>query len=56
MIIIKPGPAIYKLQLLKDAKIHLVFNVFLLHLSSPDTLLQSIFQYEPEEENEFEIK
>ena len=43
IIIIKLGPAIRRLQLLKDAKIYLVFNVSLLHLVNPDTLLQSIF-------------
>ena len=56
MIIIKPGPAIHRLQLLKDAKIHPIFNLFLLHLVSLDTPLQLTFQYKPEEENEFEVK
>ena len=39
MIIAKPGPAIRKLQLLKNAKIYLVFNVALLHLINLDTPL-----------------
>ena len=39
IIIAKLGPAIRKLQLLKNAKVHLVFNVFLLHPASPDTPL-----------------
>ena len=56
VIITKPGPAIYKLQLLKNAKIHLIFNVLLFYPANPDTPLQSTFQYKPEEENEFEIK
>ena len=56
MIIIKPGPAIRKFQLPKNAKIHLVFNVALFHLANPDTPLQLTFQYEPEEENKFEIE
>ena len=56
MIIVKLGPAIRKLQLPRDAKIYLIFNIFLLHPASPDTPLQSIFQYEPEEENEFEVE
>ena len=56
IIIAKPGPAIRKLQLLKDAKIYLIFNVALLYLVNPDTPLQSIFWYEPEEENEFEVE
>ena len=56
MIIIKLGPAIRKLQLLKNAKIYLVFNVFLLHLANLDTPLQSIFRYEPKKENEFKVE
>ena len=56
IIIAKPGPAIRKLQLPRDARIHPVFNVFLLHPANPDTPLQSIFRYEPEEENEFEVE
>ena len=56
MIIAKLGPAIRKLQLPKDAKVHLMFNVFLLHPASPDTPLQLIFRYKPKEENEFEVE
>ena len=56
MIIAKPGPAICRLQLLKNAKIYLVFNISLLHLLSLDTPLQSTFQYKPEEKNKFEVK
>ena len=56
MIIAKLEPAICRLQLLKNAKIHPMFNVFLFHLASPDTPLQSTFRYELEEENEFEIE
>ena len=56
IIITKPGPAICKLQLPKDAKIHLIFNVILLHLANPDIPLQLTFQYKPEEENEFEVE
>ena len=56
IIIIKLGPAIRKLQLPKNAKIYLVFNVFLLHLVNPDTPLQSTFQYKLKEENEFEVE
>ena len=56
IIIVKPGPAIRKLQLPKDTKIYLVFNVALLHPASPDTLLQSIFWYEPQEKNKFEVE
>ena len=56
MIIAKPGPAIRKLQLLKDAKVYLIFNVSLFRLASLDTPLQLTFRYEPEEENEFEVE
>ena len=56
MIIIKLRPAIHRLQLPKNIKIYLMFNVSLLHPTSPDTPLQSTFQYKPEEKNKFEIK
>ena len=39
MIITKLRPAIHKLQLLKNAKVYLIFNVFLLHLANLDTPL-----------------
>ena len=56
MIIAKPRPATRRLQLLKNAKIYLVFNVFLLYLANLDTPLQSTFQYEPKKENEFKVE
>ena len=56
MIIIKLGPAIRKLQLSKNAKIYLVFNVFLFYLANPDTPLQSTFRYKSKKENEFEVE
>ena len=56
MIIIKLGPTIRKLQFPKNTKIHLVFNVFLLHPANLNTPLQSTFQYEPKEKNKFEVK
>ena len=43
----KKGELNYELDLLKDAKIHLVFYISLLELVYPDTLLQTIFYYEP---------
>ena len=56
IIIVKLEPAVYRLQLLKNTKIHLMFNVSLFHPVNPDTPSQSIFRYEPEEKNEFEVE
>ena len=56
MIIAKLKPAIRKLQLPKNAKIHLIFNVSLFYPANPDTLLQSTFRYKPKKKNEFEVK
>ena len=43
----KKGELNYELDLLKDARIHLVFYISLLELAHPDTLLQITFYYEP---------
>ena len=56
MIIAKLRPAIRKLQLPKNAKIYLMFNVALFHLINLDTPLQLTFQYKLKEENKFEVE
>ena len=56
LIIGKPGPATRELQLPKDAKIHLVFNVSLLYSTDPKTPLQTTFHYKTDQENEFEVE
>jgi hypothetical protein len=38
-ILKQTGPVNYQLDLLKDAKIHLVFYVLLLELADPETLI-----------------
>ena len=43
----KKGELNYELDLLKDTKVHLVFYISLLEPAYPDTLLQTIFYYEP---------
>ena len=46
----------YKLQLLTDARIHLIFYISLLKLADPSIPLQDTFHYEIKEENEFEVE
>ena len=43
----KKGELNYELDLLRDARIHLVFYISLLEPVHPDTLLQTIFYYKP---------
>ena len=43
----RKGELNYKLDLPKDAKIHLVFYILLLEPAHLDTLLQTTFHYEP---------
>lgn len=42
----RKGKLNYKLKLLKDARVHLVFYISLLELVHPDTALQTTFYYE----------
>ena len=42
----------YKLELLKDSRIHLVFHVLALELADPLTPLQTTFHLEPLEDND----
>ncbi len=56
LVIRNKGPVNYKLQLLPDAKIYLVFYVSILELVDPNTPLQETFYFQIEEENEFEAE
>ncbi len=46
----------YELDLLKDAKVFLVFHVSLLELVDPNTSIQETFHYHPQKENRFEVE
>jgi len=50
------GPVNYKLQLLADAKVHLVFYILLLELVDSTTPLQDTFYFYTEEETEFKVE
>jgi hypothetical protein len=49
-------PVTYTLELLLDVKIYPRFHVNKLELADLDTLLQKIFRYELDKENEFEVE
>jgi hypothetical protein len=46
----------YELDLLKDAKVFLVFHISLLKSADPSTPIQEIFHYKPQEKNRFEVE
>jgi len=46
----------YELDLLKDAKVFLVFYILLLKLANSITSLQDIFYFHSQEEKQFEIE
>ncbi len=56
LVIRNKGPINYKLQLLPDAKIYLVFYISILELVDSNTPLQETFYFQIEEENEFEAE
>jgi len=41
------GPNNYRLELLKDIRVYLVFYISILELANPKILLQTIFYFEP---------
>jgi hypothetical protein len=50
------GPINYELDLLKDAKVFLVFHVSLLELVDLNTSIQETFHYRAQEESKYEVK
>ena len=46
----------YELNLLKNAKVHLIFNISLLKSIDFNTFIQETFHYEKQKKKEFEIK
>jgi len=46
----------YELDLLKDAKVFLVFYISLLKSVDPSTLIQKTFHYKSQEKNRFEVE
>jgi murein L,D-transpeptidase YcbB/YkuD len=50
------GPINYELDLLKDAKVFLVFHISLLEPVDPSTSIQKTFHYKSQEKNRFEVK
>ena len=53
---IKQPARSYKLDLLRDARIHLVFDIRFLKLVDSDILLQIIFYYEADQDEEYEVE
>jgi len=50
------GSVNYELDLLKDAKVFLVFHISLLKSADPSTPIQGTFHYHPQEEDRFEVE
>ena len=52
----KTGPVNIKIQLLRDARVYPNFHISMIELANQSTPLQETFHYQPEEEQEFEVK
>ena len=52
----KTGPANIKIQLPKDARVYPNLHILMIEPADQSTLLQEIFHYQPEEEQEFEVE
>jgi len=50
------GPINYELDLLKDAKVFLVFYISLLELVDSTTPLQDTFYFHPQKEKQYEVE
>jgi hypothetical protein len=46
----------YELDLLKNARVFLVFHISLLESVDPSTSIQEIFHYKPQKKNRFEVE
>ena len=46
----------YELNLFKNAKVHLIFDIFLLKLIDFNTFIQKTFHYEKQKEKKFEVE
>ena len=53
---VKKGTISYKLKLLKDAKVYLIFYILLLELLNPKMLIYNIFHYQVQKENKIKVK
>ena len=49
-------PVNVRLRLLRDTWVHPNFHISMIKLADQSTLLQETFHYQPEEEQEFEVK
>ena len=52
----RTGPVNIRLRLLRDTWVHPNFHISMIKLADQSTPLQETFHYQPEEEQEFEVK